>query len=81
MKLGRLAAGCLSVVALAAAGISTNAHPAQTPGAKTPAPASSEQTSRVTIEVSGGESEAPVENASIYIKYVEERKIKKDKKV
>src|SRR5215470_19259237 len=33
-------------------------------------------TSRVTIEVSGGESETPVENASVYIKYVEERKIR-----
>jgi hypothetical protein len=80
MKLGRLAAGCLSVAALAAVGIFTSAHAAQTPGAKTPA-AASDQTSRVTIEVSGGENEAPVENASVYIKYVEERKIKKDKKV
>jgi hypothetical protein len=39
-----------------------------------------EQTSRITIEISGGPDEIPVENASIYIKYVEERKIKKDKK-
>jgi hypothetical protein len=37
--------------------------------------------SRVTIEVSGGEKETPVENASVYLKYVEERKLKKDKKV
>jgi len=37
--------------------------------------------SRVTIEVSGGEQGAPVENASVYLKYVEERKLKKDKKV
>ena len=35
--------------------------------------------SRITIEVSGGEAETPVENASIYIKYIEERKVKKDK--
>jgi hypothetical protein len=33
----------------------------------------------VTIEVSGGESDAPVENASVYLKFIEERKIRKDK--
>jgi hypothetical protein len=38
-------------------------------------------TSRVTIEVSGGEKDTPVENASVYLKYVEERKVFKDKKV
>jgi hypothetical protein len=38
-------------------------------------------TSRVTIEVSGGEKEIPVENASVYLKYVEERKLKKDRTV
>ena len=80
MKFARLAAGCLSIVVLAALGILTCARAAQAPGSKTPASAS-EQFSRVTIEVSGGEGEAPVENASVYIKYVEERKIKKDKKV
>jgi hypothetical protein len=37
--------------------------------------------SRVTIEVSGGEKGAPVENASVYLKYVEEHKLKKNKKV
>jgi hypothetical protein len=37
--------------------------------------------SRVTIEVSGGDKEIPVENASVYLKYVEEHKIKKNKKV
>jgi hypothetical protein len=40
-----------------------------------------DQTSRITIEVSGGEKSAPIENASIYIKYVEERKIKSNKTV
>src|ERR1700687_257826 len=38
-------------------------------------------TSRVTIEVSGGEKETPVENASVYLKYVEEHKLKKDRTV
>jgi hypothetical protein len=35
--------------------------------------------SRITIEVTGGEKETPVENASVYFKYVEEHKIKKNK--
>lgn len=80
MKFRRLAVGTLSLLVLAALGILVRAQAAQAPGAKTPAP-SSNQTSRVTIEVSGGEKETPVENASVYLKYVEERKIKKDKQV
>jgi len=35
--------------------------------------------SRITIEVTGGEKETPVENASVYFKYIEEHKIKKNK--
>ena len=45
------------------------------------APAKSEQISHVTIEVSGGDPGKPVENASVYLKYVEERKIFRDKKL
>jgi hypothetical protein len=78
MKLRRLAAGCLSIFAIGACGILPGVCAAQTPDK---APPTSDQTARVTIEVSGGEKEAPVENASVYLKYVEERKIKKDKKV
>jgi hypothetical protein len=77
MKFRRRMTGCLWVAALTAWATLASA---QAPGTKTPAPAS-EQTSRVTIEVSGGENAAPIENASVYIKYVEERKIKKDKTV
>jgi hypothetical protein len=36
--------------------------------------------SRLTIEVTGGEANKPVENASVYLKTVEERTILKDKK-
>jgi len=36
--------------------------------------------SRITIEVRAV-NETPVENASIYIKYIEERKVMKDKKL
>ena len=42
---------------------------------------SMDQTSRIVIEVSGGEKSTPIENASVYIKYVEERKIKSNKTV
>ncbi len=35
---------------------------------------------RLTIEVSGGEKNVAVENASVYLKYVEEKKLRKDKK-
>lgn len=44
------------------------------PSQKTPP-----STARLTIEVTGGEKDIPVENASVYLKYVEERKIAKDK--
>jgi len=35
--------------------------------------------SRITVEVTGGDKDVPVENASVYFKYVEEHKIKKNK--
>jgi len=56
---------------------------AQAPGndSKDKTPTNTDQSSRVTIEVAGGEKDTPVENASIYLKYVEERKLLKDKKV
>jgi hypothetical protein len=54
-----------------------------------PAPASKPQNSpltgdiqtRLTIEVTGGEKNVPVENASVYVKFVEEHAIKKNKKL
>lgn len=39
------------------------------------------QGNRVRIEIRGGDNDAPVENASVYLKYVEERKLRKDKKI
>jgi len=35
---------------------------------------------RLTIEVTGGDKAVPVENASVYVKYIEEHTIKHDKK-
>jgi hypothetical protein len=49
-------------------------------GDSTAAPRPS-QSNRIRIEVVGGDSDAPVENASVYLKYVEERKLRKDKKI
>ncbi len=52
-----------------------------------PAPSPKPQTlpsnspTRLTIEVTGGDNNVPVENASVYVKYVEERKLRKDKKL
>jgi len=56
---------------------------AQNPAPSSPAPKATapkpDPQSRITIEVTGGEKETPVENASVYFKYVEEHKIKKNK--
>ncbi len=52
--------------------------PSSSPEPKPAAPKADLQ-SRITIEVTGGEKESPVENASVYFKYVEERKIRKNK--
>ncbi|MGA2481987.1 MAG: hypothetical protein ABSF92_02575 [Candidatus Acidiferrales bacterium] len=35
---------------------------------------------RLTIEVTGGDKNVPVENASVYVKFVEDRSLRKDKK-
>jgi hypothetical protein len=40
-----------------------------------------EAAGRITIEVTGGTNEVPVDNASVYVKYVEERTLRKDKKL
>jgi hypothetical protein len=34
---------------------------------------------RITIAVTGGEKDTPIENASVYLKYIEEHKLAKDK--
>jgi hypothetical protein len=52
--------------------------PAPAPKTQTPRP---DAASRLTIEVTGGDNNVPVENASVYVKYIEERKLLKDKKL
>jgi molecular chaperone DnaK (HSP70) len=54
--------------------------PAPAPKAQAPQRKSDSQT-RITIEVFGGEKDTPVENASVYVKYIEEHAIKRDKKL
>jgi hypothetical protein len=44
-------------------------------------PPSAVEYSHLTIEVTGGDTATPVENASVYVKYVEEHVIRKDKKL
>jgi hypothetical protein len=65
----------VAALALCVAHLPANAQTKATP----PSKPTTDQIARITIEVSGGEAETPVENASIYIKYIEERKVKKDK--
>jgi hypothetical protein len=59
------------------------ARPVAAQTSSTPEPKSGEPKpdaqARITIEVTGGDQETPVENASVYFKYIEERKIKKNK--
>lgn len=78
MRFRELAPVCLATFALCSSPMAWTTQAQQNPPAK---PAATEQTSRITLEVSGGENQKPVENASIYIKYIEERKVKKDKTV
>jgi len=56
---------------------------AQNPPSSAPEPKSGQPKpdpqARITVEVTGGDQETPVENASVYFKYIEEHKIKKNK--
>jgi hypothetical protein len=45
-----------------------------------PPPRKAEAISRITLEVTGGDKDIPVENASVYVKYVEEHVIVRNKK-
>jgi hypothetical protein len=59
--------------ALSAVPVPTRAHPSPK------APPQNNASARVTIQVTGGEKDAPIENASVYLKFVEEHKLGKDK--
>jgi hypothetical protein len=82
MKIMRKFPGCLFLVLITLL--------AQFAAAQNPPPADSKpqvprttavQEARITIEVSGGEKDVPIENASVYVKFIEQHTIKKDKKL
>jgi hypothetical protein len=75
-----LAALCVSISVLVAANVAVGTQSTPANAVKAQAAKRDEQTSHVTLEVSGGEANAPIENASVYLKYVEEHKILKDKR-
>jgi hypothetical protein len=56
-------------------------EPPATPPKPQAAPLRSDIQTRITIEVTGGEKDTPVENASVYVKFIEEHAVKKDKKL
>jgi hypothetical protein len=72
-------AGLTGLPALQALAAQQDAATSAAKPAEKPAAPQSAQVARVTIEVAGGESNQPVENASVYLKYVEERKLKRNK--
>jgi hypothetical protein len=69
---------CAIIVAgaLIAHGMAAQDSPPASEKPQTPAPAGQ---MRLTIEVTGGDKNVPVENASVYVKFVEEHAIKKNK--
>src|SRR5438046_9866583 len=71
---------CIAGGALIAQQVSAQNSPAAASKPQTPPPTSNAQT-RITIEVTGGEKGVPVENASVYVKFIEEHSLKKDKKL
>jgi hypothetical protein len=80
-RIFRMSAVCLGLT-IAVSGASRPFTAAQPPQDKTQPPSTRpDAAARITIEVKGGTNEVPVENASVYVKYVEEHVIKKDKKV
>ena len=71
---------CLGLVVLVAHPVAAQDPPTSASKARAPQRKSDSQ-NRITIEVYGGEKDTPVENASVYVKYIEEHAIKRDKKL
>lgn len=82
MTLSTKFAACICFVVLClTAQRGTAQDPSASPTKPQPSPLKNDVQTRITIEVTGGEKEVPVENASVYVKYIEEHAIKKDKKL
>jgi hypothetical protein len=71
---------CLFVGVLLAGEVAAQNSAASAPKSQSPPPATNVQT-RITVEVTGGDKNVPVENASVYVKFVEEHAIRKNKKL
>ncbi len=71
---------CLGLAVLVAHPVAAQDPPTSASKARAPQRKSDSQ-NRITIEVYGGEKDTPVENASVYVKYIEEHAIKRDKKL
>ena len=78
MKPKRLAASALAIFFIGVCAVAAQAQ--NNPPGESGGAAKIPQSNRLRIEVVGGEKDTPVENASVYVKYVEERKLRKDKK-
>jgi hypothetical protein len=68
---------CFAFLVAATLGVAAQDPPALPPKA----PPQAAGPTRLTIEVTGGDKSVPVENASVYVKYIEQRSLRKDKKV
>jgi len=79
MKFSRANLAALFFTFLIATTLGVAAQKSPAPPPKTPPQAAGP--SRLTIEVTGGDKPVPVENASVYVKYIEQRTLRKDKKV
>jgi len=75
-----LACVCLTAGVTMVQRVTAQNSPAPASKPQTPPSANDVQT-RITIEVTGGEKNIPIENASVYVKFVEEHAIKKDMKL
>lgn len=80
MKPTRLALISLLFAAMNAATLCAQDHAAKDSQAPADSAESAPSAKRLRIEVSGGDKNVAVENASVYLKYTEEKKLGKDKK-
>jgi hypothetical protein len=80
MKASRkfIACVCVGFFLTAALRVVAQDPPAPAPKPQDP-PARSDIQTRITIEVTGGAKDVPVENASVYVKFIEEHAVKKNK--
>ena len=72
--------GALVVLALCNLSIFAQDAQEKSPPPSKPKATRPELGNRLRIEVTGGEKNQPVENASVYVKFVQTRKLRKDKK-